>query len=127
MAGYRRIRISYKSKKTISVPKDEWKIIYNTHEGIVTQEEFDIVQKMLNGNIRPRRTDTYKNVFAGIVKCADCGYAMRANSAHRRKRPDPIDCVQYSCSSYVRYGNKGCSMHSIEARTLQNIVLADIK
>ena len=51
---------------------------------------------------------------------------MRANSAHRRKRPDIIDCVQYSCNNYGRYGNESCTAHSIEARDLINTVIAEI-
>ena len=45
---------------------------------------------------------------------------------HRRKRPDVIDCVQYSCNNYGRYGNVECTAHTIEARDLFNTVLADI-
>lgn len=47
-------------------------------------------------------------------------------SANRRKRPDIIDCVQYSCNNYGRYGNIMCTAHSIEARDLFNAVLTDI-
>lgn len=68
----------------------------------------------------------FENIFAGVIKCADCGYAMRAMSANRRKRPDIIDCVQYSCNNYGRYGNIMCTAHSIEARDLFNAVLTDI-
>ena len=47
-------------------------------------------------------------------------------SANRRKRPDIIDCVQYTCNNYGRYGNVMCTAHAIEARDLFNAVLADI-
>lgn len=40
--------------------------------------------------------------------------------------PDIIDCVQYTCNNYGRYGNVMCTAHSIEARDLFNAVLADI-
>ena len=39
-------------------------------------------------------------------------------SANRRKRPDPIDCVQYVCNNYGTNGTGGCSAHTIEARDL---------
>ena len=61
-----------------------------------------------------------------LIHISDCGYAMRAMSANRRKRPDIIDCVQYSCNNYGRYGNIMCTAHSIEARDLFNAVLTDI-
>ena len=52
---------------------------------------------------------------------------MRAMSANRRKRPDPIDCVQYVCNNYGSNGTEGCSAHTIEARDLFDAVLADIR
>ena len=61
-----------------------------------------------------------------LLSVRNCGYAMRAMSANRRKRPDIIDCVQYTCNNYGRYGNVMCTAHSIEARDLFNAVLADI-
>ena len=39
-------RRSYKDKKTIWLPKEEWLIFKNTHEAIIDQDTFDIVQKM---------------------------------------------------------------------------------
>ncbi|HFH7395257.1 TPA: recombinase family protein [Streptococcus agalactiae] len=59
-------------------------------------------------------------IYAGNL----AGYKRIA--ANRRKRPDIIDCVQYTCNNYGRYGNVMCTAHSIEARDLFNAVLADI-
>ena len=101
-------------------------VIPDTHEGIVTQEEFDTVQQLMTSRRREQNAGGFENIFSGVIKCADCGYAMRAASANRRKRPDIIDCVQYTCNNYGRYGNVMCTAHSIEARDLFNAVLADI-
>ena len=126
ISGYKRIKVSMKSKKRISKLPEEWKVVYNTHEGIVTQEEFNLVQKLITSRRRKESDRGFENVFSGVIKCADCGYAMCATSANRRKRPDIIDCIQYACNSYNMYGNKNCSSHNIEARTLFNIVIKDI-
>ena len=115
-----------KSKKRPSKLPEEWEVIPDTHEGIVTQEEFDTVQQLITSRRLPENKGGFENIFAGVIKCADCGYAMRAMSANRRKRPDIIDCVQYSCNNYGRYGNIMCTAHSIEARDLFNAVLTDI-
>jgi len=125
LAGYKRPAISMKNNKRPSKLPEDWEVIPNTHEGIVTQEEFDIVQKLMTSR-RKKSSSGYDNIFAGVIKCADCGYAMRAGSANRRKRPDIIDCVQYSCNNYGRYGNVNCTSHTIEARDLINAVMADI-
>lgn len=125
-AGYKRPQISFKSKKRLSKKPEEWEIVYNTHEGIVSQEEFDLVQKMMDSRRAPESVDKFDNVFNGIIKCADCGYALTKRIPHRAKRPDPIDNVHYTCNNYRTAGNKACTEHSIEARTLVEIVLNDI-
>ena len=126
LAGYKRIAANMKSKKRPSKLPEEWEVIPDTHEGIVTQEEFDTVQQLITSRRLPENKGGFENIFAGVIKCADCGYAMRAMSANRRKRPDIIDCVQYTCNNYGRYGNIMCTAHSIEARDLFNAVLTDI-
>ena len=105
---------------------EEWEVIPNTHEGIVTQEEFDIVQQLITSRRLPQNKGGFVNIFAGVIKCVDCGCALRAMNVHRRKRPEIIDCVQYSCNNYARNGRSECSAHNIEARDLFNAVLADI-
>lgn len=126
LVGFKRVAPNMKSKKRPSVLPEEWEVVPNTHEAIVTQEEFDKVQRLMTSRRRTQSENPFDNVFAGIIKCADCGYAMRASAANRRKRPDPIDCVQYSCNNYGRYGNVNCSSHTIEARDLFNAVIGDI-
>ena len=127
LVGYKRVAVSMKSKKRPSKLPEEWEVIPNTHEGIVTQAQFDTVQRLMTSRRRDKGGSGFDNIFSGILKCADCGYAMRAMSANRRKRPDPIDCVQYMCNNYGTNGTGGCSAHTIEARDLFDAVLADIR
>jgi len=126
LTGYKRPTISMKSKKRPSRLPEEWETVPGTHEGIVTQKEFDTVQQLMTSRRREKNQYGYDNVFLGVLKCADCGYAMRAASANRRKRPDIIDCVQYCCNNFGRYGNVHCTSHTIEARDLLNAVMTDI-
>lgn len=122
----RRVRISLKSKKRICQKQEDWNIVYGTHEGIVSQEQWDLAQQLINKRRHDKLENGYVNIFSGIIKCADCGYAMCTTTAHRRKRPEIIDCIQYVCNNYDMYGKKNCTQHSIEARTLQELVLQDI-
>ena len=126
LAGCKRIAANMKSKKRPSKLPEEWEVIPDTHEGIVTQGEFDTVQQLITSRRLPKNKGGFENIFAGVIKCADCGCALRAMSANRRKRPDIIDCVQYTCNNYGRYGNVMCTAHAIEARDLFNAVLANI-
>jgi hypothetical protein len=126
LTGYKRPAISLKSSKRPSRLPEEWETVKNTHEGIVSQEVFDTVQSLITSR-RSTNKSGFDNIFAGIAKCADCGYQLSAASANRRKRPELLDCIVYWCGNYTRYGNSSCSSHTIEARDLFEAVLADIK
>ena len=125
LTGYKRPAVSMKSRKRPSRLPEEWETVQGTHVGIVSQEDFDTVQELVTGR-RGKGQSGYDNIFSGIIKCADCGYHLSAGSANRRKRPEILDCVVYSCGNYTRYGNLTCSSHSLEARDLHNAVLEDI-
>ncbi|MFG6350600.1 MAG: recombinase family protein, partial [Oscillospiraceae bacterium] len=68
----RQANVSYKSKKRIHKPKDEWWKVENTHEAIISREDFDRVQEHIASR-RRRQKDGTTQIFAGLVKCADCG------------------------------------------------------
>ena len=69
----------------------------------------------------------YDNIFRGIIKCADCESAMLAKVEQKRKRNNVLDKTFYCCTKYRKFGKEGCSSHTIEARTVHEVVLADIQ
>ena len=133
MVAGRRPVVSMKTKARDYHPYDECIVAYNTHEGIVTQEQFDLVQRLITSRGKARHIDykgpEFPNLFTGLVKCADCGCAMPMTKAHRPKRENPIDRYIYMCGTYKREGKglSGCSQHKIEAHDLYDIVLEDIQ
>ena len=126
LTAYKRPAMSMKSKKRPSRLPEDWEIIKNTHEAIVSEDDFYLVQKLITGRRDKANKSGYENVFAGIIKCADCGYAIRTMVAHRPKRPEIIDRIVYCCANYARYGKDVCTAHTIEARILYETVLDDI-
>ena len=71
-------RKHFKDKKSHYVPEDEWTIFENTHEAIIDQQTFDLVQK-IRGNVR-RYPDGWGEAapLTGLLYCADCGGKMDA-------------------------------------------------
>jgi len=126
IVGYKRPTTSFKNKKRISKKPEEWEVIFDTHEGIVTKEEFELVQKMMKNRRYNKKDETLENIFAGIIKCADCGYAMKRVIPHRVKRENPIDNLAYNCATYTSNYDRKCTNHKIEARTIYDIVIKDI-
>ena len=76
-----------KSKKRPSKLPEEWEVIPNTHEGIVTQEEFDIVQQLITSRRLPQNKGRICKYFAGVIKCVDCGCALWANERTQEETP----------------------------------------
>lgn len=66
--------MSYKSRKLISKPEDEWIRVEGTHEAIISQEVWDTVVSIDQKRVRKKKTsDGYKSIFTGLIYCADCG------------------------------------------------------
>ena len=118
-----------RSKKRQYIPYAEREIIYGTHEPIIEQNRWNNVQKILQSRppVIGESSSGYDNIFRGIIKCADCGSAMLAKVEQKRKRNNVLDKTFYCCTKYRKFGTEGCSSHTIEARTVHEVVLADIQ
>ena len=115
-------RKSYKNKKSFINPPSKWVIIKDTHEAIIDQETFDIVQRLKEGRKRTNTPMGEMPVLSGMLYCADCGkklYICRTKSV----QPESYhDC----CSTYGKRQGL-CSAHQIRIKIIDEIVLEDIK
>ena len=87
MLNFKTRKQSYRSKKKLENPPDQWKIFENTHEAIIDEETFARVQELRKNKRRPARTGK-TNMFSGLVRCADCGeklYYCTSNSFETRQ------------------------------------------
>ena len=90
-------RKHFKDKKSHYVSEDEWTIFENTHEAIIDQQTFDLVQK-IRSNVR-----RYPNGWGeaapltGLLYCADCGGKMYVHRINNGRR-----ISQYTCSNYTK-------------------------
>ena len=126
-----------RSKVVDRIPRSEWEIIEDCHEAIVTKEEWDRAQKMIERRAKSfheKRTE-YDNIFAGLLYCADCGSYMSPRHEFKREAVDRttkkprelMDFIIFSCSKYVQHGRHICPSHKLECRALYEVVLADIR
>lgn len=109
---------SFKNKKLVAVPKEDWIVVKNTHEAIVDEETLELVQKFISVKKRPNKTGQ-PNMFVGLVKCPDCGRNM-AFSNPNGKEP------RFRCRTYARNSNL-CTTHAISYNALVKIVMNDIQ
>ena len=122
-------KLSYKSKKLVSKPKDEWIRVEGTHEPLIPREVWDTVVSIGENGIRKRQTsDGIKSIFVGLLYCADCGFKMR-NHVERFTYKDgrPGRYSSFICGNYGRSGKSACTVHMIYENALHEIVLRDIR
>lgn len=71
-------KVSVKSKKKVSVPRDNWAVTENTHPPLVTEQLYERAQQNLGRGSRDYRSyeRVRKSIFSGIAVCAKCGYSL---------------------------------------------------
>ena len=108
-------------KTRIPAPEEEWIVTEGTHEPLVTRELWDTVHQMMKARRRENGNHEVQP-FAGLVKCADCGSSLNLSYDGKRKRYTGL-----SCSVYKNYGKALCTSHAIGWKTLNTLVLEDIR
>ncbi|MCQ4638525.1 recombinase family protein [Anaerovorax odorimutans] len=88
---FRSKTIDFKTHKRKALPEDEWIRCENTHEAIISKEDFDKVQAAKKTRKRPTASGK-NNIFAGKLKCANCGRSMVVSQVKKNRR-------YYRCTS----------------------------
>jgi recombinase len=114
---------SMKSKEKIRNPKEDWIVVENCHEPIITQELWDTVHKILNAKHRPAKAGEVQ-MFAGLLYCSDCGHCLTYS---QKQRKDGSYHGAYSCWMYKTHGKEYCASHYITFDTIYELVLIDIQ
>ena len=90
-------RKHFKDKKSHYVSEDEWTLFENTHEAIIDQQTFDLVQK-IRSNVRRYPNGCGEAApLTGLLYCADCGGKMYVHRTNNGRR-----ISQYTCSNYTK-------------------------
>ena len=136
--NFRSYKPSYKDKKMIKRPPEEWLIFENTHEAIVDPETWKLAQRSRQ---TVRRTDTTgeANPLTGLLFCAECGARMynhkRGGKAIREgMKFDPESGLyggdNYNCSTYMltaKQSEQKCCSHYISTKAVRTLILDTIR
>ena len=116
--------VSYKNKKSIRRPESEWFRVENTHEPIISKDIFNQVQKQIASRRRPMKSGETQ-IFAGLVKCGDCGWPM----SYAERKYKTCSTGFFNCCQFRKLGKVGgrCSAHYIRYDTLYAYVLARLQ
>ncbi len=104
------------------LPKEEWIVVERTHEPIIDTEQWEQAQELLKKRTRNLEFDSNLSMFAGFLKCGDCGRGM---VKHTYKNSKGEKYQYYSCGTYSRAGASFCTSHRICQNVIEQIVLDD--
>ena len=120
--NFKTYRKSYKNKKKLNRDPSEWQVFENTHDAIIDQETFDIVQRIRDGKRRLTPMGEMP-ILSGMVYCADCGskmYQVRSrNWTHEQEH--------MVCATYRKRGKDQCVSHQIRNVDIENALLNGIQ
>ena len=112
---------SFKNKKKLERPQEEWQVFENTHPAIISREDFDLVQELRKHRRRPTRSGII-SMFSGLLYCADCGEKLYYSATNNYKREQ----AYFFCSSY-RNNSDVCSAHYIREKVVEQLVLESMQ
>lgn len=115
----RSVKINYKVKKLKTVPKKKWITVENTHDAIIDNQKFELVQQMIDKKISNEYTSNrLHHLLSGLLFCGDCGERMTFTKTQNKNSY----CI---CSKYKRF--KLCTRHSILEDKLEKYVLRELR
>jgi len=119
--NFKTYRKSYKQKKQMKNDPSEWMIFKNTHEAIIEESVFEVVQRIRDG--RRRLTPMGEMpLLSGMMFCADCGnklYQVRGRGWEHEKE-------YFVCATYRKIKG-GCSSHQIRNAVVEELLLDGIR
>ena len=122
-----RSRVDLEKKRR---PEEEWKIIENAHPALVPKELFDQVQKVNLRELEKRKhygqrnsaEEDYRDLFRGLVYCADCHSLMSAGKGCARAGAHTPSRIFYDCSTYRYSGHIHCTSHYVRQEQIYAVV-----
>ena len=118
--NFKSTTVSYKVHKKIHNATEDYQIIPNMQEPIISEEQWLRVQELRKHRRRPTATGR-TSLFSGLVFCPDCGAKLHFCAAKSLKRNQEF----WRCSNY-KDGRGTCQIHYIRDVVLERIVLEAI-
>jgi len=113
---------TYKSKRC---PSPENRLIFkDSHPAIVSEEMWNLVQRLRETRRRPERINDETNPLTGILFCADCGHKMYFKQRSAKELNQFYQ--EYVCSSYRNY-SRNCTCHYIRVSVVEDLILDTIR
>lgn len=127
MVSHKATKPSFKKKRVVAVPEEEWIEVRNTHEPLIDEETFALAQKVIRVRKRPTKEGEHQ-IFAGLLKCSTCGQGLSfARGGSSKTSGGKGGRGSFACNQSRTRGKVYCSFHYISYVDIYEIILADIR
>ena len=117
----KRKKLSFKSKKFIDVPEEDWVKVPNMHEAIVSVEDYERAKRIIESTKGSRVVEN-DYLFKGLLRCYDCKGYIGIRS------PDKNGNIYGRCQRYGRYGKFDvCSPHNFNYQVFEESMILVLK
>ena len=117
----KRKKVSFKSKKFINLPEEDWVKVENMHEAIISKEDFERAKKVIDAT-KGSRVVQNDYLFKGLLRCYDCKGYIGIRS------PDKNGNIYGRCQRYGRFGKFDvCSPHNCNYQVFEEQMLEVLK
>jgi len=121
MAQRRQEKINYKVNKFKKIAPKNWIVKENTHEPIISKEDFYTVQELIQKRIiHYAQPDKAEHLLNGLLFCKDCGAKM----TYRRNKTKKMNIL---CMSYTKYGLAVCTNHLLNEELVNQYVISELR
>lgn len=110
-------KINYKVKQSRPVEEAGWIKVKKTHDAIIPEQVFEIVQRLTELDTRTAPDADSVYTLSGFLRCGDCGQNMVRRTATKNGKK----YYYYHCSTYKR--GDGCTSHNISEEKLMAGIL----
>jgi DNA invertase Pin-like site-specific DNA recombinase len=118
----KRTKVSYRAKKHFYTPREAWSVHENSHEPVVSETDFKLVQELMAKDTRVSASSNCLHLFSGIVYCGNCGQPMVVKTATKGNGKKYIN---YFCHTHKKTGS--CTYNNISSLALERIALEAIR
>lgn len=122
MENHKSEKVSYRLKKYVNVPTEQRIVVEDTHEAIISREDWNKVQQLVSARHKPPYNN-FENLFRGLLFCLDCGCRLSMLSPMKNGKR----YHKYRCNQHYLHPEKCPRPHEITYGNIYGTVLERVR